>query len=49
MLKIMGTFIKILKIEEIGSYSAVADKKGEIEKNQKVIKELQDIGRRLSK
>ncbi len=47
MLEIMGNFLSILEIEHIGSYCAVADKKGDIEKNQKVIKELKDIGDKL--
>jgi len=47
MLKIMETFLRILEIEHIGSYYAVADKAGELNNNQKVIKELKDIGGKL--
>ena len=48
MLNIMKTFLNLLEIGHIGSYSAVADKAGEIKKNQKVIKELKNIGDRLT-
>lgn len=47
MLKIMEKFIEILEIKHIGSYYGVADKAGEIKKNQKVIKELRDLGSKL--
>jgi len=48
MLNTMKTFIKILEIKEIGSYYTKADKVGEAD-NSKVIKELKEIGVRLSK
>ena len=48
MLDRMRAFIRILGIEEIGSYHAKADKIRELEGNQKVIKELQEIGKRLA-
>jgi len=48
MLDGMKTFARILEMENIGSYYAKADKVGELEKNQKVIKELQDIGKKIT-
>jgi multimeric flavodoxin WrbA len=48
MLSIMRTFIRILGIDEIGSYYAKADKAGELEKNSKVIKELRELGFKLT-
>ena len=48
MLDRMKTFIRILEIEDIGSYYTKADKVGEAN-NSKVIKELKEIGIRLSK
>ncbi|MBW2974771.1 flavodoxin family protein [Candidatus Woesearchaeota archaeon] len=47
MLAIMENFLRILDITCIGSYHAVADKAGDIGKNVKVIKELEDIGASL--
>lgn len=49
MLKIMKKFIKILEIKEIDSYSAVAEKAGEVKENPKVIKELKNLGVKLTK
>jgi len=49
MLDRMRTFIRILGIEDIGSYYAIADKINELKENQKVIKELQSIGKKLSR
>ena len=48
MLNTMKTFIRILEIKDIGSYYTKADKIGEAN-NSKVIKELKEIGIRLSK
>jgi multimeric flavodoxin WrbA len=48
LIGIMKTFVRILGMEEIGSYYTKADKKGELEGNQKVIKELGDIGKEIS-
>ena len=48
-IKAMENFLKGIYAKSIGSYYSVADKIGELKKNQKVIKELQDIGKRLSK
>lgn len=45
----MENFIKGINGKSIGSYHAVADKAGEIKKNSKVIKELKDIGIKLTK
>ena len=47
-IRAMNNFLKGIGGKFIGSYSAVADKAGEIKKNTKVIKELKDIGKRLS-
>lgn len=44
----MKNFLKGIHSESIGEYYAVADKLGELEKNQKVIKEIEDIGKRLT-
>ena len=46
-IRCMKNFLKGIYAKDIGSYYAVADKKGELEKNQKVIKELEEIGVRL--
>lgn len=48
MLDRMRTFIRILGIEELGSYYTKADKIGEAN-NSKVIKEIKEMGVRLSK
>ena len=47
-IRAMDNFLKGIKGKSIGSYSAVADKAGEIKKNTKVIKELKNIGVKLS-
>ncbi|MBW2988763.1 flavodoxin family protein [Candidatus Woesearchaeota archaeon] len=47
MIMIMGEFTGILGMEETGYYLAKANKKGDVEKNQKLIKELKDMGIRL--
>ncbi len=46
-IKCMENFLKGVYGKNIGSYYAVADKAGEIESNDKVIKELRDIGANL--
>ena len=43
----MKNFVKGIHGKVIGEYSAVADKREEIKKNEKVIKELEDIGKKL--
>ena len=45
----MENFIKGIDAKSIGSYFAVADKIGELSKNEKVIKELEDIGLKLKR
>jgi multimeric flavodoxin WrbA len=47
MLKIMKKFVDILDMKYKGSYLAVADKRTDLGNNQKVIKELKNIGNRL--
>ena len=47
-IRAMENFLKGIEGKFIGSYSAVADKAGEIKKNPKVIKELKNIGVKLS-
>ena len=46
-IKAMENFLKGIYAKSTGSYYSVADKIGELERNQKVIKELQDIGKKL--
>ena len=46
-IRCMRNFIKNIYAEETGSYYAVADKISELKNNQKVIKELQNIGKGL--
>lgn len=48
-IRCMKNFLKGVYAKSIGGYYAVADKLGEVKKNQKVIKELQNIGKGLSK
>lgn len=48
-IKCMKNFLKGVYGECIGEYYAVADKAGELQKNQKVIQELKKIGIQLSK
>src|SRR3989338_6873289 len=43
----MEKFLKGIYAESIGSYYAVADKIGELEKNEKVINELRNLGKKL--
>src|SRR3989338_6880524 len=45
----MKNFVGGVHGKVIGSYSAVADKSGSLEKNQKVIKELKEIGKKINK
>src|SRR3989338_1688301 len=45
----MKNFVKNIDAKSIGSYFAVADKIGELSKNEKVIKELEDIGLKLKR
>ena len=47
-IRAMENFLKGIFAKPIGSYYAVADKIGEIKENPKVIKELQNIGKRLT-
>lgn len=46
-IKVMENFVKVICGVVIGSYYAVADKIGEVKENEKVIKELQSIGKKL--
>jgi len=46
-LECMRNFLKGIHAKEIGSYYAIADKIGDLEKNSKVIKELEDLGAKL--
>jgi multimeric flavodoxin WrbA len=46
-IRAMKNFLKGIFAKSMGEYYAVADKKGELEGNQKVIKELQNIGKKL--
>lgn len=48
-IRCMKNFLKGIHAKSIGEYSAVADTAGEINTNQKVIKELKDIGIKLNK
>ena len=47
MMDIFRTFLRILEMEEVGSYYTKADKINELKGNQKVIKEMEDIGASL--
>ncbi|MBU1004820.1 MAG: flavodoxin family protein [Nanoarchaeota archaeon] len=44
----MERFVKGVHGKSIGSYSAVADKIGELETNQKVISDLRNLGKKLT-
>ena len=46
-MEIFRTFLRILEMEEVGSYYTKADKINELEGNQKVIKEMESIGEGL--
>ena len=46
-IKVMESFLKGIYGVKIGSYHAVADKIGELKGNQKVIKELESIGKEI--
>ena len=46
-LRAMKNFVKGVHGKVIGEYSAVADKREEIKENGKVIKELEDIAKKL--
>lgn len=48
-IRCMRNFLNGIYAKEIGSYYTVADKIGEVGKNQKVIKELREIGVKLTK
>lgn len=48
-IRAMKNFVKGIHGKVIGEYSAVADKKEEIKKNEKVIKELKELGVKLTK
>jgi len=46
-IRAMENFLKGIDAKVVGSYQAVADKAGELDKNHKVIKELKNIGSKL--
>ncbi len=48
-IKSMENFLRGIYAKKIGSYYAVADDPSDLKNNRKVIKELKDIGKKLSK